>query len=136
MSAEVTFRLEIGKAALAAEKGAAAPADAPQWGEATPLPVAPAAGLATAHFVEPVSIVAVASIAWLAQRLVNHWLKSEEQGVQIDLRDKPPVVSRIRGVPTGFLVIINPDGTAQTQQAAYEKPSDLAPLLAELLGSN
>jgi len=65
--------------------------------------------------------------------MVDHWLKSKEQGVQIDIREKPPAISKIAGVPMGFLVIINKDGHAETHRATYEKSEDLMPLLEKVL---
>ena len=56
-------------------------------------------------FVEPVSVlILVGAATLLAERIVRHWLRSREQGVEIDMRRQPPRISRLAGTPYGFLV--------------------------------
>jgi hypothetical protein len=90
----------------------------------------PEAGLAEVRFVEPVTAIATITLATLAIRFVNHWLKSKQAGVQIDTRSVPPTLSRIAGTPAGFVVVISTDGKATLHQAKYDKPEDLLPQLA------
>ncbi len=90
-------------------------------------------GLGEARFIETVAVIAAVTVSILAKRIVDHWLKSQEQGVQIDLRSKPPTISTIAKVPHGFLIIINKDGKAKLHKIEYEKGEDLTPLLTPLL---
>jgi hypothetical protein len=89
--------------------------------------------LKEAKFVELVVVGAVVSVTWLVKRITDHWLKKNEQGVQIDLRASPPVVSVVANVPQGFVVIIDKDGNASTKQAAYEKSEDINTWLQQTL---
>ena len=86
-------------------------------------------------FVEPVTAVVVASVAVIAKRMVDDWLQSKEQGMQIDLRKDPPVFSRISNVPRGFVVIIDKEGNAKAEQAHYKSSKDLVPILSKLIKS-
>jgi hypothetical protein len=87
-----------------------------------------------ALLIEPVSaIIVVSGVTILAERIVRHWLRSREQGVQIDLRKKPAAISRIAGTPYGFLVIIRPDGKAERMQAKYDDDSHIAKLIASIV---
>jgi hypothetical protein len=125
---EVAFRLETTAADLEAEK------ETFTFKETEPIPPSPdMPPLADARFVELVAAVIVTSIALIAKRMVDHWLKSKEQGVQINLSKDPPVISRIAGVPMGFLVVIHRDGKVTTHQAKYECGEDLEPLLRLVL---
>lgn len=135
MISTINFRLEIAKADLMEERAAVDVEDLCQLGEEKPISHPEARGIATAHFVDPVTLVGVVTLAWLAKRMVDHWLKSKERGVQIDLREKPPAISRIAGTPMGFLVIINKDGHPETHRATYHKPEDLMPLLGRILAT-
>lgn len=135
MSSTVNLRLDIPRADLVEERTAVEVEDSCQLGEAKPICHPEQRGISTAHFVDPVTLMAVVTLAWLAKRLVDHWLKSKEQGVQIDLREKPPAISRIAGTPTGFLVIIHKDDHVETQKATYDKPEDLMPLLEQILAT-
>jgi hypothetical protein len=86
-----------------------------------------------ARFVEPVTAtIVVASIAVLAERIVTHWLRNQEQGVEIDLTRKPPLVSRIAGTPMGFVIVIKPDGNTELMQAEYDNASKLAELIESI----
>jgi hypothetical protein len=100
-----------------------------------PLQRGPDSPLVEARFVDPVTITATVTLALIAVRLVNHWLKSEERGVQIDLRTQPPTISQLRSVPAGVLVIIDKDGKASIQKQVYDKPEDLLPTLAKFFAS-
>ena len=129
----VKFRLDISKASLSAERSAVEGSDDCELGEETKTQRPGEQGISTSHFVEPVTLIGAVTLAWLAKRLTNHWLKDKEQGVQIDLREKPPAISRISGVPMGFLVIINEDGRAEVHKGEYDKPEDLMPLLKSIV---
>ncbi len=135
MTNTVNVRLEIANADLSDEYMAVKAENSCQLSEAKPVSHVEGRGISTANFVDPVTIMGVVTLAWLAKRMVDHWLKSKEQGVQIDLREKPAVISRIAGVPFGFLVIINKDGSAATHRVAYDKPEDLMPLLEKIMAS-
>lgn len=135
MSSTVSLRLDIPRPDLVEERTAVEVEDSCQPGEAKTISHPEQRGISTAHFVDPVSLMAVVTLAWLAKRLVDHWLKSKEQGVQIDLGEEPPAISRIAGTPTGFLVIIHKDGHVETQKATYDKPEDLMPLLEQILAT-
>jgi hypothetical protein len=91
-------------------------------------------GLEEARFVETVAIIGTVTIAMLARRLVDDWLKNRQQGVQIDLGTATPTVSTIANVPRGFVVIVDRDGKAQPYKLEYEKDVDLEPLLSKVLG--
>ena len=135
MTSTINFRLDIPRDDLVEERVAVEADDSCQLGEATPILHPERRGISTAHFVDPVTLVGVVTLAWLAKRLVDHWLRSKEQGVQIDLREKPPAISWIAGTPLGFLVIIDKDGHAETQKATYDKSEDLMPLLEQILAT-
>ena len=85
-----------------------------------------------ARFVDPVTVVATTTLALLAIRLVNHWLKRDERGVQIDLQTQPPTISQLRDVPAGVLVIIDKDGKPSIHRQTYDKPEDLLPTLTKV----
>ncbi|HEY0867599.1 MAG TPA: hypothetical protein VGE01_09475 [Fimbriimonas sp.] len=93
-------------------------------------PVDPVAG---SRFVEPVSLIAAVTISVIAKRLVETWLKSKEEGVLIDLSKDPVVISRIAGVPAGFIVKVDKDGKAETIQADYKDTENLSSLLAKVV---
>jgi hypothetical protein len=91
------------------------------------------AATAEARFIEPVSVIVLAaSAAVLAERIVNHWLRSREQGVEIDFRRSPALVSRLAGTPYGFVVLIRPDGSTEALQAKYDNPHELVQLVQSL----
>lgn len=92
----------------------------------------PAEGLSEARFVEPVTAIITLTLATLSIRLVNHWLRSREAGVQIDQRTTPATVSRLAGVPLGTLSIIHPDGTTTIHREAYDAPENVIGVLAKL----
>ena len=86
-----------------------------------------------ARFIEPVTAtIAVASLALLAERIVTHWLRSKEQGVEIDLRKKPALVSRIAGTPMGFVMVIKPNGETQLMQVDYDNESNLVEIIKSI----
>lgn len=87
-----------------------------------------------AHFIEPVSLVVTVTAATLAYRLVEHWLTKREFGVQIDARTTPPTVSNIAGIPAGFVVIIDANGSASTHPAQSLSSGGLASLLGSITG--
>lgn len=85
------------------------------------------------QFIETVAIIAVASLAAIAKRMVDHWLKDKQQGVLIDIRESPPLISRIAGMPSGSLVVIDRNGQATTHHGKYESGDDLLPILRAVL---
>jgi hypothetical protein len=93
----------------------------------------PPEGIPEGRFVEPVTIVATITFATLAVRLVNHWMKSQEAGVQVDTRTKPVTISRLAGVPFGTLAVIHPDGSTTIHREAYDSPEDVMGTIAQVL---
>jgi hypothetical protein len=91
-------------------------------------------GLEEARFVETVAIIGTVTIAMLARRLVDDWLKNREQGVQINLGTATPTVSTIANVPRGFVLVVDKDGQARPYKLEYEQDVDVVPLLSKLLG--
>ena len=84
-------------------------------------------------FIEPVSAAVTITVAYLIKRLVDFWLKDKERGVQIDVRTVPPTVSRIAGIPAGFLVLIDKNGEVIAKKADYENNADLVELVSNTL---
>lgn len=95
----------------------------------------PPPGLDEVRFVDPVTLIVTATLATLVLRVVRHWLKSKEAGVQIDLRTMPPTISRLAGVPAGMLVIIRADGGSEVHQGVYEEPDQVLTQLTQLVSS-
>ena len=89
--------------------------------------------LGDARFVDPVTLMITGTLAVIAIRLVNHWLKKAERGVQIDLRSDPPTISRLVNVPAGVIVFIDRSGKASVHRERYAKPEDLLPTLKRFL---
>lgn len=91
-------------------------------------------GLGGAHVLEPVSLsVVVTSLSVLAYRIVEHWLRRAEHGVQIDARTTPATISTIAGVPNGFVVVIGADGVPQNYNAAALNATTLTELLGGIV---
>ena len=135
MADHIQFQIALTKKMLDEERDALKSHQDCELGAEKPVPLEDGKGISNARFVDPVSLVGVVTLAWLTKRMVDHWLKSDEQGVQIDLREKPPAISRIAGVPMGFIVIINVDGKPETHKADYEKSEDLMPVIEKALAS-
>ena len=91
--------------------------------------------LPTVGFAQAVAVVAAVSVAWIVGRIIDDWLKDREQGVQIDLRLKPPRISRVAGVPRGVLLTIQPDGKQVSQEFKYVNSNDLTALLIAAVGA-
>jgi len=103
-------------------------------GEPQPLKIVEnGSSLRHAHFVDPISVIAVISTALLVERIVDHWLCSQEEGVQVDLREEPSRFSRIAGVPYGFLMVIHSDDTIENLKYDYDKRSNLKDVLTKFL---
>lgn len=79
-----------------------------------------------AMFIEPVTAIITVSAALLAERIVRHWIRSRENGVQIDMRQTPPIVSAIAGTPFGFVMAIKPDGEAVALKIDYGDVGNIA----------
>ena len=93
---------------------------------------APPDSLDRAHFVDPISAAVVVSAAALAERIITHWLRSREQGVQIDLTQDPPNVSAIANVPRGYVVVIDRGGV-ETHKLDYDGQQNLSETLERVL---
>lgn len=132
----IKVNLKIPKASLAEEQSAIKNLPGCELGESKSIQHSQGRGISTSHFVEPVSVISIITLAWLTKRLVDHWLKSKEQGVLIDLQKSPIDISRIGGVPAGWIMIVNKDGTKETIQATYEKSEDLMPVIQKYLVQN
>jgi hypothetical protein len=99
-----------------------------------PTPSPSEQGLAGAHVLEPVSLsIAVSTLSVLAYRIIEHWLRREEYGVQIDARTTPATISTIAGVPNGFVVVIEADGSAKTINASALTPDAFTNLLGGII---
>lgn len=73
-------------------------------------------GFQEARFLEPVGLVFAAAGLTYLTRVVDGWLAGKGQGVQIDMRSTPPVVTNIAGIPNGYLIIIKPDGSVSNEK--------------------
>jgi hypothetical protein len=107
MSPRIHVQIETTADEAEIEKKAAAANAEYEIASITPLRRGPDSPLVEARFVDPVTVAATATLALTAVRLVNHWLKSDERGVQIDLRTQPATISQLRNVPAGVMVIID-----------------------------
>ncbi len=122
-------RLELPREALAAERAATAVGYV--LGPETPLPPDPDA--VVARFIEPVSLMVTATVAMLASRILNYILVRHGQGVLIDARQQPPLVTQLADVPAGFVVLIKADGSVETVAAGKTDDTTFAGLLAKVL---
>lgn len=103
-------------------------------GDSEIIKTPPAGGaMRRAHFIDPVSVIIAATAAVLAECIVDHWLRSKEEGVQIDLNSHPPLVSRIAGVPFGFVMVIHPDKRIENLKLDYDNKSSMKEILAAYL---
>jgi hypothetical protein len=91
-------------------------------------------GLATAHVLEPMSLtILVTTLSVLAYRIVEHLLRRDEYGVQIDARTTPATISTVAGIPNGFVVVIEANGATKTHSATAMGANSLTELLAGIL---
>ncbi|UJR82325.1 hypothetical protein [Sandaracinus amylolyticus] len=127
------IRLALERVDLDAEL-AAARAQELSFGAPQSLEPSPDA-VTEARFVETVAVIGVVSLAWIAKRCVDTWLKDKERGVMIDLRTTPPTISRVEGVPAGFLVMVDASGKATTKKIAYDQPEQMLPMLEAALAA-
>ena len=132
MSQRIHVQIETTADEAETEKKAAAANSEYEIGSVTRLRRGPNSPLVEARFVDPVTVVATTTLALLAIRLVNHWLKRDERGVQIDLRTQPPTISQLLNVPAGVLVIVDKDGKPTLHRETYDKPEDLLPILTKV----
>ena len=102
-------------------------------GEPIPIDISNSDDVTKPDFIEPISIIVTVTLAWICKRLVDDWLKNKEKGVQIDLRQMPPIVSRIAGTPRGFLIVIDKNSNAKVHKAEYETAEELLPTIQALL---
>jgi len=120
--------LELPRDALGTERELAG--DDYALGAPTDLPADP--DLMEANFIEPVSLIVVATLALLAERVLHFALAKNGQGVLIDTRSKPPRVSALAGVPQGFVVIVKANGATETVRAD-QPPNELSKLIGAAL---
>ncbi len=120
--------LELRRDALGAERQLAS--DDYALGEPTELAADP--DLMEANFIDPISLIAVMTLALLAERVLHFALAKHGQGVLIDTRSKPPRVSALAGVPQGFVVIVKANGTTETVRAD-QTPNELSKLIGAAL---
>jgi hypothetical protein len=133
MPETIKVRLELSQHDADAEKAAAEATDEFTIESEESAGDVGAGDLRAVGFVGTVAIIAATTVSWIAGRMTHTWLKDREQGVQIDLRETPPVISRIAGVPNGFVVIVHPDGQVETQKVDYDSPDDLTALLTRII---
>jgi hypothetical protein len=84
------------------------------------------------RFVDPVTVIVVISVVFLAERLIHYVLSKNGEGAVIDAREKPPHISVLHGVPQGFVIMIRADGTPETIRADIP-PNELAKVLSGVL---
>lgn len=132
MGARIHVRIETTAEEAEVEKEAAASSSEYEITSITPLRRGPDSPLVEARFIDSVTITATVTLALIAVRLVNHLLKRDERGVQIDLRTQPATISQLRSVPAGVLVIIDKEGKPSVQNQTYDKPEDLLPTLTAI----
>ena len=134
MTAVLSLQLETTRADIEADAQATGDLDEFTIESIEAITKPPEVALAEARFLETVVVIVTATVAVVAKRMVEHWLKDKEQGVLIDVRPSPALISRVTGIPTGFLVIIDKGGNPTTYQGKYESAEDLAPILEAALG--
>lgn len=76
----------------------------------------PSQSLVDTGFIEAVAIIVIGTVAYLAKRLVDHWLKKKEKGVIIDARETPVRISTLENIPFGTLVLIDQNGNASSHK--------------------
>ena len=123
----IEVRLELPEAVL--EEESAISNQDYVLGEATPLPPDPNA--MEARFVGAVTLVAVVTISILAERILHFALARRGQGVLVDLREIPARVTNVAGIPQGFVLIVDANGTSKLE--ANSAPSALAAILRNSL---
>ncbi len=69
------------------------------------------------------------SAAILANRLLHTWLADKTQGVLIDARQSPALISRLSGIPAGFMVVIGVDGKTEKYDTATTSAESLSAIL-------
>jgi len=126
MSDIINFRLDMTKEDLKTEQEVSGDIDEFSIETIKPITSLPGEPLEEARFVEPITALVGTTVLYLAKRMIDHWFKQKEQGVMMDLREVPPLVSRIAGIPMGFLVIIDKNGQATTHKVEYDKGDDEA----------
>ena len=131
MDEAVTLQLDLPAEALAEEQKAAGAQY--QLGDSTPL--APDPDAVEAHFIDPISIIAVVSVVYLANRILTHFLVKDGKGTLVDARTNPPTVSRLADVPEGYILLIKPDGSTQAIDAGKIEDDALADILKPILSS-
>ena len=63
-------------------------------------------------FVEPQAIYGTATVDFLTNRIINNWLQREE-GVELNLKQDPILISLIDGTPQGYVFVTYPDGNSE-----------------------
>lgn len=81
-------------------------------------------------------VIVTATIAWIAGLLVDHWRRSRESGIMIDLSQRPFRITKIDNMPFGTLIIVHPDGkTIEYKKVEYDSPKGLEDILKKIMGS-
>ena len=130
MAEKVEIQLEI----ESAELDEAMLTEGAEFGERGEVEAQDGLGAPSANLAATVSVIGVITLAWLAKNLVDHWLKDKQRGLMIDLREKPPKLTRLAGAPRGFIVVIDKNGTSKIHHGNYERSEDLMPVLEGALG--
>lgn len=136
MSSRFAFQIESTREFALLEQQAAAEISEYEVGAPSPLQATLPPALVEARFIEPVTFTITATLSLLAVRIVNSWLKRLEGGLQIDLRTSPPTISQLMNIPAGVIVLIDRQGKPTLHRERYEKPEDLLPTLATMLGGS
>lgn len=124
----ITVRLELPRESLQAERALAGP----DYSLGDPEPLPPDPNAMDPRFVEPVTLIAAVTIAVLAERIVNFLLAKNSEGVLINMREDPPRVSNVAGIPQGFILLVHPEGRTETIQA-QGAPETVKDLIAKTL---
>ncbi|MDH4274939.1 MAG: hypothetical protein OEW08_07870 [Gammaproteobacteria bacterium] len=85
------------------------------------------------RFIEPMQLVVVTSLTHIVQRLCDAWLRDAARGVEILLDDRPHKISRLSGIPAGYLVVSRNGKAVVAVRAADYDATGLAVLLAPYL---
>ncbi|MEK6750566.1 MAG: hypothetical protein AABY83_15410 [Pseudomonadota bacterium] len=85
------------------------------------------------RFVEPMQLVVVTSLPHIVQRLCDAWLRDGARGVEIILDAQPHKISRLTGIPSGYLVVSRVGKAVVAVRAADYDATGLAVLLAPYL---
>ena len=88
--------------------------------------------LGEALFVQPISAILITTIPILAKWIVGRFLN---KGTLIDLKEDPPKVSRIAGIPQGNIVIIDRNGNSHLYRGDSKRLEDVTSDITKMLSS-